>query len=453
MAEGKEKIIVSGAGLVGSLLAALLAKRGYAVEVFEKRGDPRRRQMAGGRSINLALSHRGWKALSLIGVENQVRKIALPMKQRIMHDRQGNITYQPYGKDGQAIYSVSRALLNQILIEEADRHANVNFHFNHSCTSVDLSAGEIVYQNADNSAILNTTAEVIFGSDGAFSAIRAAMQKTDRFNYSQHYISSGYKELEIPPINGDFALDPEALHIWPRGSFMMIALPNPDRTFTATLFLPFEGEKAFEHIEQLASFRQFIHEEFPDLYPLLSHLERDFHQNPVSSLVTVRCSPWVHGKFALIGDAAHAIVPFYGQGMNSGFEDCSVLDSLIEQHQGNWKAILPAYQAERIPNANAISDLALHNYIEMRDRVADPEFLLQKQMEAHIQDQYPDKWLPLYSMVTFSHTPYREALAKGRQQDQIMRTVMQNQEVRANWQHLDFGKFIDFEALKAKPAC
>ena len=448
MAVEDGKIVVVGAGLVGSLLAALLAKRGHRVEVYEKRPDPRAGGVIGGRSINLALSDRGWRALELIGADKAVREIALPMKQRIMHGKDGTLTYQPYGKDGQAIYSVSRAILNQTLMGIADSYQNVEFYFGKACQTVDLRSRTLSFSDGENKT--DISAEVIFGADGAFSPIRRAMQKAERFNYEQRYISSGYKELEIPPIDGDFALETGALHIWPRGSHMMIALPNPDKTFTATLFLPFEGEKSFEQIKEYPAFESFIKEEFSDVFPLIPDLEEDFNKNPVSSLVTVRCSPWVNNQAALIGDAAHAVVPFYGQGMNCGFEDCYILDGLMEMHGGDWSQVLDEYQNERIDNANAISDLALQNFIEMRDRVADPEFLLQKQMEKQIHKQYPDKWIPLYSMVTFSHIPYREALEKGKRQDEIMKAIMALPVVREKWQDIDFGQYIDFENLVAK---
>ncbi len=447
MAKQLPKVTINGAGLVGSLLACLLAQKGYEVALYDKRPDPRKTTFSGGRSINLALSNRGWKALAMAGLDEAVRKKALPIKGRLMHSTEGELTFQPYGKEGQAIFSVSRGGLNQVLVEAAEQYPNVHIFFGHKCTQVDLPAKSICFEKEDGTHEVKPY-EWLVGTDGAFSAIRHSLQFTDRFTYSQTYLASGYKELSIPPTaTGDFALDPEALHIWPRGKFMLIALPNQDRSFTATLFLPFEGEKAFEHLTTEQKALRFFETEFADVVPLIPKLKEEFMQNPTSSLVTVRCNPWVHSQgVLLLGDAAHAIVPFYGQGMNSGFEDCSVWLDCLAKHQHHWEAATAEFQQHRIADADAISELAMRNFIEMRDKVADEEFLLQKKMEARIAQQFPGKWVPLYSRVTFSHQRYSEALTIGRQQDEIMKTVMQDAEVRRNWETYDFSQN---EVLKA----
>lgn len=433
MAIEKGKIAILGAGLVGTLLSVFLAKRGYKVSIYERRGDLRQAGAESGRSINLALSHRGLKALEAVGLKEKVQKNCIPMPGRMIHDLEGNLDFQPYGKEGQFINSVSRSGLNALLLNEAEA-AGVSVHFLHKCDYVDFDSTTAYFDNG-----VSVSSDFIFGADGAFSALRAAMQKTDRFNYSQEYITAGYKELTMPPApNGGFALDPGALHIWPRGSFMLIALPNLDKSFTCTLFFPFEGKVSFENIKTEDDVTQFFDTNFKDAVPHLPHLKEEFFTNPTSSLVTVRCSPWVKGNTALIGDAAHAIVPFYGQGMNAGFEDCFVLNQLLEKYGGLNGALLEEYQTLRTPDGNAIADLALYNFIEMRDKVADPKFLLQKKIEKKLNQLYPEKWLPLYPMVTFSNYRYSEALAIGKKQQAIMDKVLGLPNIEENWEKLDF---------------
>lgn len=433
-----KKITILGAGLVGSLLSIFLAKRGYEVTIFERRPDMRKAGAIGGRSINLALSHRGLKALDAVGLKEKVQENCIPMPGRMIHDLEGNLGFQPYGKEGQYINSVSRGGLNELLVNEAEAHG-VKVQFEHQCTGVDFASAEASF---DNGATIK--ADFLFGADGAFSALRSAMQKTDRFNYSQEYISAGYKELSMPPTaSGDFAIDPGALHIWPRGEYMLIALPNLDKSFTCTLFFPFEGPISFEALKTKADVTAFFHDKFKDAVPHLSNLEKEFFENPTSSLITVRCKPWVKENTALIGDAAHAIVPFYGQGMNSGFEDCHVLDQLLEKYSDINDALLAEYQLLRIPDANAIADLALYNFIEMRDKVADPRFILQKKIEKKLNQVHPDKWIPLYSMTTFSDFRYSEAWALGRKQQAIMDKVLDQPGVEENWEGLDFAAIVN----------
>jgi kynurenine 3-monooxygenase len=432
-----KKVTMVGAGLVGSLLSIYLAKRGYKIDLFERRPDMRKTNISAGKSINLALSDRGWKGLEGVGIAEEIKKIAIPMYGRAIHNRDGSTAFQPYGKDNQAIYSVSRAEINMRLMDLAEQQSNVKIHFNERCTTIDRSKLEAHFENAATHKSSSVQSDLLFGSDGAFAASRLNMQlSSDRFEYNQHYISAGYKELIIPPgPNGEFLIEKNALHIWPRGSFMMIALPNTDGNFTCTLFLPFEGERSFAALKTKEQVQQFFNEEFPDAVPLMPTLLDDFMHNPVSSLVTVKCYPWTFdNRIGLIGDAAHAIVPFFGQGMNCGFEDCVVLNNLIDKHKENWPEIMAEYQALRKPDADAIADLAVGNFIEMRDRTADPKFLLQKKIEARFNTKYPDKWIPLYSMVTYSpHIRYSTALREGQRQEAIMQKIMAMPDIDKKW--------------------
>ena len=430
-----EKALVVGAGLVGSLHAVLLAKKGHQVDVYDRRGDIRDVDFIGGRSINLALSNRGWKALELAGVAEEIKEISIPMTGRKMHAVNGDITYQAYGQEGEAIYSVPRGELNRKLILKAAEYENVNLHFDKKCTDIDVKTGDVAFLDSKTGVEYNVNASQIYGTDGAFSAVRARLQKTDRFNYSQEYLRHGYKELIIPPNEGgSHKMDKNALHIWPRGEFMLIALANMDGSFTVTLFFPFEGETSFASLDTDEKILAFFEETFPDALAVMPTLLKDYHENPSASLVIIRCDPWNYeDKVLLMGDSAHAIVPFYGQGMNSGFEDCSEWWRLAEKHGDNWAAMFKEFSQERKPNGDAIADLALQNYIEMRDLVGDEMFLLRKKIEKKIYSKYPDKWVPLYSMVTFSHTRYADALAIGKKQEKIMDPIMARADIIQNW--------------------
>ncbi len=435
-------ITIIGAGLVGSLLSIFLAKRGYKVTVYERSPDMRKGGEIGGRSINLALSNRGWWPLEQAGVADEVRKMIIPMKGRMMHDLNGTLTFQPYGKDGQFINSVSRAGLNMLLMNNAESQG-VEFNFEHFCLEVDLE--DTITKLENNGQVKNVSSDLIIGADGAFSVVRLAMQMTDRFNYTQQYIEHGYKELTIPPgKNGEFQLEKNALHIWPRGNYMLIALPNKDASFTCTLFFPFEGDPSFSSLKNTHEVEKFFNASFPDAVPLLESMPAEFFQNPTSSLVTVKCYPWVKNKVMLIGDAAHAVVPFYGQGMIAGFEDCRILNGLIEEFDGNWDTILPNYQVNRKPDGDAILSLALKNFIEMRDLVGDSNFILRKKIEARLHEIYPDKWIPLYSMVTFNEKMrYSEAERIGKVQEKIMNQVMLTPGIEKIWENMDFSKIVE----------
>ncbi|WP_114777333.1 FAD-dependent oxidoreductase [Botryobacter ruber] len=424
----KKNIAIIGAGLVGSLLSLYLSRRGHKVDLYERRPDLRKITVDGGRSINLALSDRGWRALRGIGIEEQVRKVAVPMHGRMMHDEQGKLSFLPYGKEGQYIYSVSRAGLNMALMNLSEPDPNINFHFNEQLLDLDLRKHEALLRNTETQEQTKLKPDLLFGADGAFSMVRLAMQKTELYNYSQSYLEYGYKELTIPATaDGGWALEKNALHIWPRGNYMMIALPNIDGSFTCTLFFPYKGEASFASLTTEAQLLEFFGRVFPDAVPLMPGLAEEFFENPVGSLVTIKCFPWSYGgNTLLIGDAAHAVVPFYGQGMNAGFEDITVLDQLLDTFDGDWQQLFETFEQKRKPDADAIADLAVENFIEMRDKVADPRFLLRKKIEAKINEQYPGKWIPLYSMVTFSDYPYSYALETGRIQDKIMRKVMKH---------------------------
>jgi kynurenine 3-monooxygenase len=438
----QQHIAITGAGLVGSLLSIYLAKRGFKVSVFERRPDMRKNLLDRGRSINLALSNRGIRALEEVGLAEELKKVAIPMHGRTMHDRKSQLSYQPYGKEGQFINSISRSNLNIVLMDKAES-LSVKFYFDQRISSVDFEKTELVFQNPE-SGIQNPAFDAIIGADGAFSAVRGAMQITDRFDYAQDYIDHGYKELHIPgDAKGNFRLEKNSLHIWPRESFMLIALPNPDASFTCTLFFPFEGQTSFNALKTKEEVESFLKETFPDAFGLMENPVESFLSSPPSSLVTVKCFPWTRNKTLVIGDAAHGIVPFFGQGMNAGFEDCRIFNQLLDQ-ASDWKVLFSQFQKQRKPDTDAIADLALDNFIEMRDLVGDPKFLLRKKIEAKLNQLFPDKWIPLYTMVTFrDDIRYSDAYSTGQKQKRIMDEVMQRSNIETTWEQLDFASIVN----------
>jgi len=437
MPNSKTSTLIVGAGLAGSLLAIYLARRGHRLTLIERRGDPRAAGYAVGRSINLALSTRGIWGMEGVGVADEVLKHAIPMRGRVLHPASASakLGFQPYSSNPtDAINSISRSGLNLALLEAAGREPNVSMIFNHRCLDVDLARNTATFVNDSSGETRTLEADLIAGADGAFSPVRMAMQKSDRFEYSQSYLKHGYKELHIPAAadlnlkaadlerlggRDGWAMEPNALHIWPRGGAMMIALPNPDRTFTCTLFWPFVGEHGFERLKKSVDITSFFEQHYADAVPLMPTLDEDYLRNPSSSLVTVRCEPWVKfandGKRAsiLLGDAAHAIVPFYGQGMNCAFEDCRVLAETLDAQGGNLATGLPEYERLRKVNADAIADMAIENFVEMRDKVGSPDFLYLKKLEHSVHELSRGALTPQYNLVSFSTVPYAEAQQRG----------------------------------------
>jgi kynurenine 3-monooxygenase len=416
------KFVLVGSGLAGGLLAAYLGRRGYDVDLYERRADPREGNIVGGRSINLAISTRGIHALERIGIADEALRHAIPMRGRMIHDKSSTLHFAPYDVDPKkCINSIGRASLNTAVIEAAQRYPNVRVHFNHKCTDVDLD--EPLCHLETETGKLTAGGDAVIGVDGAFSAVRASMQQNiDNFQYHESYLAHGYKELTIPPGPDDsWQMEKNALHIWPRKSFMMIALPNPDGSFTCTLFWEFEGPRSFATTKTEDDVRRFFDEEFPDAVPLMPTLLEDFKNNPTGSLVTVRCAPWYYrDRVCLLGDAAHAVVPFYGQGMNAAFEDCVVLDECLEQFPNNRERAFAAYFSRRKENADALADLAIGNFIEMRDKTASRAFRAKKKLDHFLEAALPGMYLPLYTMVTFTRVPYAQAARRARLQDRIV---------------------------------
>lgn len=423
-----EKVIIVGAGLCGTMLAIRMAQRGYAVALYERRSDMRAHGFIGGRSINLALSDRGIQGLSLIGLDNIVESDGIPMKGRMIHDIDGNTGFYSYsGRSGEYINSISRGGLNLALIEKAATYKNLSMHFDHICTDIDFEEARVSFKHAETGESTLAEGDVIIGTDGAGSVVRQAMMKRSnqiRFDFSQSYLSHGYKELSIPAASdGSFRLDKEALHIWPRGEHMLIALPNLDGSFTVTLFQDFDGPNGLAALDQdLKTARKYFMDYFPDALAHMPDFENDFISNPSSSLGTIKCFPWqIDGVSLLMGDAAHAIVPFYGQGMNASFEDVFVFDTLLDSGFQSWAELFTKFQDTRKPNADAIADLAVDNFYEMRDSSGDALFQKKVMLEKKLEHLYPEQYYSKYSMVTFrKDMGYRDAMIKGRKQDKLL---------------------------------
>jgi len=420
------KFVLIGSGLAGGLLASYLGRRGYDVDLYERRADPREGNIVGGRSINLAISTRGIHALEQIGLADEALRHAIPMRGRMIHDRTGQLHFSPYDVDPKkCINSIGRAALNTTVIEAAQRYSNVRVHFNHKCTGVDIDSA-IAHLETANAAV-TARGDAVIGVDGAFSAVRKSMQDAvAKFQYDESYLAHGYKELTIPPgSDGSWRMEKNALHIWPRKSFMMIALPNPDGSFTCTLFWEFEGPRSFATTKTDDDVRRFFEEEFPDAVTLMPNLLDDFRNNPTGSLVTVRCAPWFYrDKTCLVGDAAHAVVPFYGQGMNAAFEDCAVLDECLEQFPDNRERAFVEYFGRRKENADALAALAIGNFIEMRDKTASKTFRAKKKLDHSLEAALPGIYLPLYTMVTFTLIPYAQAARRAKRQDRVIYTTL-----------------------------
>jgi kynurenine 3-monooxygenase len=422
------RLLVVGGGLVGSLLAMFLARRGYGVDVYDRQSDPRRGQ--GGRlrpSINLTLCTRGLAALASLGLDRRILDLAVPLRGRRIHAHDGTIADQPYGNRGESIHSISRAELGDALVGIAREEPGITYHFGEKCVQLDPVRGVARFENIATGTQSEACAEAIFGADGAYSAVRLQLQKRELFNYSQAYSSQGYKELAIPPgPRGEWALDPHALHVWPRGGFMLIGFPNRDRSFTLALHAPYRGEHSFERIQTDADVVAFMREWFPDVVDAIPDIARQFFARPANSMLTIRCEPWSSsGRVLLVGDAAHAVLPFYGQGANAGFEGCRVLDRCIEAHGDDWPTVFREYERLRRPNMDVMADLCVEHFAELRDRLGDPRFLLRKKLERRLEELDPARFVPLYSMVTFTCTPYAEALRIDHAQRALVDRLLQ----------------------------
>lgn len=420
-----ERVTVVGAGLGGSLMAALLGSEGWEVELVERRLDPRQTHPEEGRSINLALSERGIHALGQVGLADRVLDQAVRLRGRLIHSVDGRFAYQAYGRGGQGINSVSRTDLNRVLLDAAEQQPSVRIRFGLRCEDVDLEHAAVELEDVRSGGRERLAGDLVIGADGAFSAVRRRLQRLDRFNYHQAFLEHGYKELTIRPAEGGgWRLEPHVMHIWPRGGFMMMAMANRDGSFTVTLYLPFEGPNGFESLRTPAEVERFFQTWFPDAVPLLPDLTDAFAANPTGSLVTVRCAPWhAGGRVVLLGDAAHAVVPFYGQGANASFEDCLVLLDWLRREPRRPTA-LAGYQSARRPHTDALADLAIDNFLEMRDRVASPLFRLRKRFEKLLHAMFPSWYVPLYSMISFGRIPYAQARDRARRQWRVVLAVL-----------------------------
>ncbi len=422
-----QRYSIVGGGLGGALMACALGKAGLGVDLYEMRGDLRAAKIAGGRSINLALSTRGIHALAQVGLADAVLKESVPMRGRMLHAADGTLTFQRYGKDdSEAINSVSRGGLNMTLLDAAERMDNVSLHFEHKCVGVDFDASQLAFADANGDARSPVDAGAIIGADGAFSAVRRAMQRRDRFNYRQDYLPVGYKELTIPAgPNGSFLLEKHALHVWPRETFMMIALPNINGSFTCTLFWPLEGRNSFASIGTDSDLTACFETHFRDAMGLFGDLATEYNTNPTSSLMTVRCGPWyVADRAVLLGDACHAVVPFYGQGMIAAFEDVVALTAAIQQHGRHRQRAFASYYIDRKEHCDALADLAIVNFSVMAGKTRSKLFLLGKKCEKQLHALFPTLYVPLYSMISFSRMGYADAVRRARLQKMVLASLL-----------------------------
>ena len=432
----QKEITIVGAGLVGSLCSLYMTKRGHKVSIFERRKDLRSEIITAGKSINLALSERGWTAFKKAGIDTEVKNIDIPMYKRIMHDEKSNLSDQAYGNKGQAIYSVSREALNVLMMEMAEKNG-AKLYFDERCVDANLEQAIAIFKNTQTATEQEISADLLVGADGSLSAVREQMVKKHQHEYEYNEIEHDYKELLIPAgENGTHLLDKNALHIWPRGEFMLIALANLDGSFTCTLFAPKKGKNSFEGLSSQQEVEKYFKTMFPDFIALVPNLYEQWNTNPTSALGIVRTYPWhIKDTSILIGDAAHATVPFYGQGMNAGFEDCRILDELLDKHEDNFEICFHEYSKVRKPNGDGVQDLSMQNFVVMRDKTADPKFLLQKEIEKKFANLYPDKWTPLYSIVSFTNISYKDAWEIGMKQEKMMEEIMKLPNIEQNWEN------------------
>ncbi|MDH3647268.1 MAG: FAD-dependent monooxygenase [Gammaproteobacteria bacterium] len=430
-----ERIVILGAGLAGSLLAIYLARRGYPVEVYESRPDLRSTEIPAGRSINLALANRGIHALREVGLYKSVSELLITMRGRMLHDPSGELGFQPYGKnDEEVIYSVSRSGLNELLLNTAEHQYGVEFHFQRRVMAADMRSGDVRIREEDTGRQFVLEQTPVIAADGAGSIVRRQMSKLPGYHAREDYLDHAYKELSIPvTADNEHRIDANALHIWPRGDYMLIALPNLDGSFTVTLFLPRAGDLSFESLSTASAINEFFQQQFPDALALIPDLAEQFFANPTGAMVTVYCQPWrVGGKFLLVGDAAHSVVPFHGQGMNCAFEDCFQLDRCIADKATpgprGWERVFAEFESHRKPNTDAIAAMALENYVEMRDSVRDPRFHLKKELAWELERRFPDTFVPRYSLIMFHHVPYAEAQRRGSIQQEILEQLLGSSE-------------------------
>ncbi len=442
----QQHILIIGAGLCGSLLALRMVQRGYKITLVEKRPDLRSVHQDAGRSINLALSNRGLKGIQLVGLENQVRELCIPMNGRMLHDKEENTLFSPYsGRENEYINSISRADLNMLLLNAADEYDALQVLFNQNCTQVDLKTATATFVNYNTKQEQTITANIILGTDGAGSGVRKSMYKSQdfQFNFTQDYLEHGYKELSFPPAkNSGYRTDKNALHIWPRGRDMIIALPNLDGSFTVTLFIDYkDAPDSFASLNTTEAITEYFTRQFPDAVPMMPELVKEFQENPIGPLGTIKCSPWnAYGKICLLGDACHAIVPFYGQGMNASFEDVVVFDEVLDTYEAQgWEKVFKEFEKKRKPDTDAIADLAVDNFHEMKEHTAHPMFQEKRKLETSLEKEFPNEYYSKYSLVTFNeHIGYREAMILGRAQNKAILKLLDN------------GMLPDSLSLKAK---
>jgi kynurenine 3-monooxygenase len=441
----KDNILIIGAGLCGSLLALRMGQRGYQIKLVEKRPDLRKVVQDAGRSINLAFSNRGIKAMEMVGLKEEVMKLCIPMLGRMIHEEEGNTFLSRYsGREDEYINSISRPGLNMLLLDAAEAMPKVEILFNKGCESVDLENTTVTFTDYATGEEITYSGDLIFGTDGGGSAVRQSMfnYREFLFSFSQDWLTHGYKEITIPAAEGGgYRTDKSALHIWPRGEDMLIALPNLDGSFTVTLFLPFSNsDYCFDNLTTPEMVTEYFTKEFPDAVALMPELAEEFFENPTGALGTIKCSPWSsHGKTLLMGDAAHAIVPFYGQGMNASFEDVVVLDEILDLYEGDWRTVFTEYEKVRKKDTDAIADLAIDNFYEMKEHTTNPLFQQKRKLETAFEAEFPKDYNSKYSLVTFNENiPYSEAMKRGRAQDKAILNL------------LDDGKLTDSMSLREK---